>query len=47
MLEAFTPEQLKYNTGEPRTPDLMMTLSDLKKELSGLDFPHAMKIREM
>ncbi len=38
ILEAFTPEQLNYGTGGPRRLDLLMTLTDLKNELDGLEF---------
>ncbi len=38
ILEAFTPDQLKYKTGGPPTAELMMTAFDLKNELSGLEF---------
>ena len=38
ILEAFTPAQLKYDTGGPKSAELMMTASDLKDELSGLEF---------
>ena len=38
ILEAFTPAQLKYDTGGPRTAELMMTSSGLREELAGLDF---------
>ena len=38
ILEAFTPAQLKYDTGGPKNAELMMTASDLKDELSGLEF---------
>lgn len=48
ILEAYTPEQLKYKTGGPPVADLMMTLKDLKSELSGLDFIFAEeKIRDV
>lgn len=41
ILEAFTPEQLKYGTGGPPTAELMMTAKDLQEELAGLEFPVA------
>jgi SAM-dependent methyltransferase len=37
ILEAYRPEQLEYKTGGPPTADWMMTLSDLKEELRGLE----------
>lgn len=38
ILEAYRPEQIKLKTGGPPLPELMMSLSDLKKELQGLQF---------
>ncbi|MDZ7316499.1 MAG: class I SAM-dependent methyltransferase [candidate division KSB1 bacterium] len=37
VLEAFTPDQLRYGTGGPKTLDLLYTLADLRIDLSGLD----------
>lgn len=36
ILEAYTPRQLAFNTGGPRNPDMLMTLEELKDELSPL-----------
>ena len=36
VLEAYSPEQLKLNTGGPRDPSLLMTLDELKNELAPL-----------
>ena len=44
ILEAYTPDQVHLNTGGPRTVDLMVTLSALKSELSGLEFDHAIEL---
>ena len=41
ILEAFTPDQLQYDTGGPPTADLMMTAEGLKEELTGLEFLRA------
>jgi SAM-dependent methyltransferase len=41
LLEAYTPEQLRYGTGGPKTVDLLPTLAELSGELEGLDFVHA------
>lgn len=41
ILEAYTPEQLKYKTGGPPTADLMMNLEALQIELQRLEFLHA------
>jgi SAM-dependent methyltransferase len=38
VLEAYTPAQLAFGTGGPKTPELFMTLAALREELSGLDF---------
>lgn len=37
VLEAYTPEQLRFGTGGPPSEDMMMQLSQLKGELHGLD----------
>jgi hypothetical protein len=37
ILEAYHPRQLALGTGGPRSEELMMTLSDLRAELAGLD----------
>ena len=44
VLEAFSKEQLAYNTGGPQSPDMLMSLDDLKRELSGLEFIHAAQL---
>jgi SAM-dependent methyltransferase len=41
LLEAYTPEQLKYNTGGPPAEEMMMTLETLQAELDGLEWLHA------
>ena len=38
VLEAYTPAQLAFGTGGPKTPELLMTLAALREELSGLQF---------
>lgn len=38
ILEAYTPAQIKNQTGGPPTAELMMTLDQLKQELAGLNF---------
>lgn len=38
VLEAYTPAQLAFNTGGPRSPDLMPTAAVLQEELTGLEF---------
>jgi len=44
LLEAYTPRQLDYGTGGPRTLDRLMTLEELRAELQGLDFAHAQEL---
>lgn len=41
ILEAFTPSQLKYDTGGPKDPLMLYTLSDLTADLVGLNFEYA------
>ena len=41
VLEAFSKQQLAYNSGGPQDPDLLMSLDELKRELSGLEFIRA------
>ena len=44
ILEAYTPKQLEYRTGGPPTAELMMSLDDLRRELDGLVFEHAIEL---
>ena len=44
VLEGFSKEQLAYGTGGPQSLDLLMSLDDLKEELAGLEFLHAVQI---
>jgi SAM-dependent methyltransferase len=44
VLEAFSKEQLSYGTGGPQSPDMLMDLNDLKQELAGLEFIHAVQV---
>lgn len=37
ILEAYTPAQLKYNTGGPKAVDMLMSLAELRQELAGLN----------
>ncbi|MEZ4364511.1 MAG: class I SAM-dependent methyltransferase [Kofleriaceae bacterium] len=41
ILEAYTPKQLEYKTGGPRTAELLMSLGALREELAGLELLHA------
>ena len=38
VLEAYTPAQLAFDTGGPKSPELLMTLASLRDELAGLEF---------
>jgi hypothetical protein len=38
VLEAYTPAQLTFDTGGPRSVELLMTAALLREELVGLDF---------
>ncbi len=38
VLEAYTPEQLRFGTGGPPEEELMMTLAALREEFAGLRF---------
>ena len=38
LLEAYSPDQLKYETGGPKSLELLMDLKDVKEELIGMDF---------
>jgi len=44
VLEAYSKEQLAYNTGGPQSLDMLMSLDELKQELAGLEFLHAVQI---
>jgi SAM-dependent methyltransferase len=41
ILEAYTPDQLKYKTGGPPVAEMTMSLADLHDEFKGLEFIHA------
>ena len=48
LLESYTPKQLDYKTGGPRTPELMMTAAGAREELAGLELIVAEeKLREV
>ena len=38
VLEAYTPAQLAFDSGGPKSPELLMTLAGLREELAGLKF---------
>jgi SAM-dependent methyltransferase len=43
VLEAYTARQLEFKTGGPSDPELLMALTELKQELAGLEFTHALE----
>lgn len=45
ILEAYTPQQLQFKTGGPQSVDLLMDLSTLQQELSGLQIKHGKEIQ--
>ena len=44
VLEAFSKKQLAYDTGGPKSLDMLMSLDELKLELVGLEFIHAVEM---
>jgi len=44
VLEAFSKKQLKYDSGGPKSLDMLMSLEDLEEELAGLRFDHATEL---
>jgi SAM-dependent methyltransferase len=44
VLEAFSKDQLAYNTGGPQSLDMLMSLDELIQELAGLEFIHAVQM---
>lgn len=44
VLEAYTPRQLALGTGGPNSPELLATLDELREELAGLAFLHAVEL---
>ncbi|MGF1548658.1 MAG: class I SAM-dependent methyltransferase [Thiotrichales bacterium] len=44
VLEAYTPGQLDFRTGGPPVAELMMDLKQLRDELAGLHFAHALEL---
>lgn len=44
VLEAYTPRQLEYGTGGPPVRDLLVTLSELRTELHGLELEVAREV---
>lgn len=44
VLEAFSKEQIDYNTGGPKALDMLLSLDELTEELAGLSFIHAARL---
>ncbi|WNO10687.1 class I SAM-dependent methyltransferase [Teredinibacter sp. KSP-S5-2] len=44
LLEAYTPEQLKYGTGGPPVKELMLSKQIISNELKGLIFSHLIEL---
>ena len=44
ILEAYTPHQLGRGTGGPQAADMLVSLDDLRRELAGLEFEHAVEV---
>ena len=38
LLESYAPEQLRFGTGGPKDPDMLLDISTVKAELAGLEF---------
>ena len=43
LLEAYTPKQIAYGTGGPKLVDLLPSLAELRHDLDGLEFTHAVE----
>lgn len=44
LLEAYTPEQIKFGTGGGNSIELMQSSYSLRRELEGLEFDHLLEI---
>lgn len=44
LLEAYTPKQLEFGTGGPRSTEHLMDLETLRVELDGLEFIHGQEL---
>jgi len=44
LLEAYTPEQLKFNTGGGNSVDTMQSKNQVASELAGLNFAHLVEL---
>jgi len=43
LLESYTPAQIAYGTGGPKSAELLPSLAELRQDLEGLDFLHAIE----
>ncbi|HZV83078.1 MAG TPA: class I SAM-dependent methyltransferase [Geobacteraceae bacterium] len=44
VLEAFSKKQLEYDTGGPKSLDMLMSLDELQQELAGMRLDHAVEL---
>lgn len=44
VLEGFSKEQMDYDTGGPKVPEMLLDVEQLKGELDGLEFIHAARL---
>lgn len=44
ILEAFSKQQLNYQTGGPKSLEMLMSLAELQTELAGLQFRHGVEL---
>lgn len=47
VLEAYTPAQLAFGTGGPKTVELLFRLDELREELVGLELEHAVELERI
>jgi SAM-dependent methyltransferase len=44
LLEAYTPQQLRHDTGGPKDVGLLPTLAELRQDLEGMEILHAAEL---
>ena len=44
VLEAFSKEQMAYDTGGPKSLEMLMSVDELRQELAGLELVHAVQL---
>jgi len=47
ILEGYSKQQINYNTGGPRKPEMLMDLDSVKQELEPLSFLHAIEAERL